>query len=125
MDLLWLDDMTFDAQETTTSQQEVEQDCLHVVIQDLGSNADDPDRGLGVGNSLSAPLDPGLVAKAEDQIAQQNDDRVSSCTATITQDTSDGISGQATLNLTINLNDATLSSIDLQVPIGTSTLPAA
>jgi hypothetical protein len=103
VDLAWLSDMDPFASETDDDLDELEQDIVHVIDQDLGSNPDDPTRGLGVGNSSSKALaqNPASITQAAENEVQK-DDRVDSCSAMISVDASTGI---VTLDLTIQVND--------------------
>lgn len=51
----WVADNDVDplGQETTSDLQNLMQDVMHVLQQDLGSNLDDPNRGVGIYNYLS------------------------------------------------------------------------
>lgn len=53
-DLVCDDDLDLFAQETTSDLQNLEQDVAHVLIETLGSNLDDPNRGVGLPFMLSA-----------------------------------------------------------------------
>lgn len=71
------------ARETTSDLQNLEQDLLHVLMQELGSNLDDPDRGVGIVSLLSgSTLDLPRVARRI-EIEFVKDDRVATCTATL------------------------------------------
>lgn len=99
------------ADETTSELEELEQDVYHVLIETLGSNIDDPTRGLGLDDVLSddeANLAsvPGL---AEHQI--QQDDRVVAAKAKLTQDES----GNPRLEIEIQPTDDTLGTATVVV----------
>lgn len=92
------------ARETSSDLENLEQDCLHVLLQDRGSNLDDPDRGVGIeqllsGTSLTLPQ----VAKRIDQELVK-DDRITSSTTSIVQEPD----GSFTLTITIVVGAATL-----------------
>jgi hypothetical protein len=46
-ELLWLDDLDPGARETASDLDSLEQDVLHIISEELGSNLDDPNRGVG------------------------------------------------------------------------------
>src|ERR1700690_795675 len=52
-DLLFGNDLDPLGQETTSDLQNLMQDVQHVLQEDLGSNLDDPNRGVGIYNYLS------------------------------------------------------------------------
>lgn len=52
-DLLAGDDVDPLGQETTSDLQNLVQDVIHVLVQDRGSNLDDPNRGVGLYNYLN------------------------------------------------------------------------
>jgi hypothetical protein len=54
-DLVLMDDLDPGGAETTSDLQAYTQDCYHVLLEALGSNAADPTGGVGVENALSAP----------------------------------------------------------------------
>jgi phage baseplate assembly protein W len=57
------------------------QDVYHILIEPAGSNIDDPDRGIGLPDHLSAPRDATLAARIDAQL--QKDDRVDTSSTTI------------------------------------------
>ncbi len=114
-DLLWLSDLDISGAETQTDNDDLIQDSLHVIEQDLGSNLDDPTRGLGVANLLSKPLPNGITVAASNELAK--DDRVTRCDATIVTDPN----GVQALNVTIYANDDVLN---LPPVAGTSNVTA-
>ena len=71
------------ASETTSDLQSLSQDVLHILLQDLGSNPDDPNRGIGIYNYLGGTADE--LAKLPGRIDAQlrDDDRITSCSTTI------------------------------------------
>jgi hypothetical protein len=124
MDLRWLVDLDLFGAETADAAEELTQDTYHVIEQDLGSNGDDPTRGLGVANMLSGQIPAGFTTTADTELAQ--DDRIDSVSSTLDIDTSGGpTNGQATLNVTITTNDDLLQQIDLTVPVGSNTAQVA
>lgn len=102
-DLLWLTDLDISGAETQSDNDELVQDTFHVLEQDLGSNLDDPTRGLGVANLLSKPLPNGITIAASNALA--DDTRVTRCDATIVTDPN----GAQSLNVTIYTNDDVLN----------------
>lgn len=108
MDLKWEMDLDLFGGETSTDEEELEQDVMHILEQDRGTNPDDLDRGLGLANILSDLITPGIVASAEEEL--QKDDRVESASAKLTQN-----GGVATFDVAITVND---DVVDVSVPIG-------
>jgi hypothetical protein len=73
------------ANETGSDLENLIQDLTHLLVENLGSNPDDPLRGIGIANYLSGTTDvlPALCGTIEDQFNRDN--RVSGCSATIAQ----------------------------------------
>lgn len=69
--------------ETTSDLQSLIQDVLHLLLEDLGSNLDDPNRGVGVENYLSGTEEQfaQLPRIIEEQLGQ--DDRINNVSAII------------------------------------------
>lgn len=69
--------------ETTSDLQTLEQDVFHMLIETLGSNIDDPTRGIGVEELLSGTVAEAQKAPArvDQQLAQ--DDRIDSSTTSL------------------------------------------
>ena len=88
MDLVCFDDLDHFAAETTTAMEELAQDLYHRLIEQPGSNIDDPDRGLGIEDMLSGPVDPQLTHRIEAEL--RKDDRVDAVKATVTELGDDG-----------------------------------
>src|SRR5215467_3909676 len=84
-DIRCTDDMDPFATETASDLETLEQDVLHILLEDPGSNLDDPTRGIGVLSFLSG--DQTTLAKLPSQIDHQlrNDDRIDSSITTVTQ----------------------------------------
>lgn len=84
-DLRCVDDLDLNAAETQSDLETLEQDVLHILEETLGSNLDDPDRGLGFATLLSGNALPlqHLASIASSQLTK--DDRIDSATTTITQ----------------------------------------
>lgn len=82
-DLVCNDDLDIFGTETTSDFQNLVQDVGHVLVELLGSNPDDPTRGVGIENYLSASFDAlkGLTPLAETQLL--TDDRITQCDITL------------------------------------------
>jgi len=72
--------------ETTSDLQSLVQDVTHVLVETLGSNPDDPDRGVGIVNYLSGTADSlrGLPGVIEEQLGR--DDRITHVDASVEAD---------------------------------------
>jgi hypothetical protein len=123
-DLLWTfgpsgDDMSQFATETETVEDQIEQDCMHVLEQEIGSNPDDPTRGVGISAVSSKMLQQngqGFVAAAENML--QADDRVDSAVATVQVTVDPDGSAKTTMNVTIQVDDGTLQTSVLAGGVG-------
>lgn len=84
-DLVCVEDMDPFAAETQTDLESLEQDVLHILDEDYGSNPDDPERGIGLGNLLSKPTTAlsDIVRQVESQL--RTDDRIDAVKATLTE----------------------------------------
>jgi len=84
VDLDWWDDLDPFASEITDPVEILIQDTFHMLIESPGSNADDPDRGLGIEDMLSGVAN---IPVAEAHIAEglQRDPRIDLAVATITK----------------------------------------
>jgi len=82
MDLVCYEDVDLFAAETSDEWEILEQDLYHRLIEEPGSNPDDPDRGVGISNLLSGVVRPELFARLIEADFLK-DDRVASCKATI------------------------------------------
>jgi hypothetical protein len=82
-DLVDVTDLDPFASETTSDLQTLQQDVLHVLIEQPGSNPDDPTRGIGIDNYLSGTAAD--LVKARSIIDQQltQDDRITSSSTSI------------------------------------------
>lgn len=69
--------------ETTDELEDLAQDLYHRLIEERGSNIDDPDRGLGIEDLLSGVLDPSLKYLVEHEL--RRDVRVEAVEATLTE----------------------------------------
>jgi len=77
------EDMDPFAAETADALEDLAQDLYHRLIEPPGSNLDDPNRGLGIEDALSGPVDSGLKQRIEAEL--RKDVRVTAVAATITQ----------------------------------------
>lgn len=114
-DLRCIDDLTLFADECSSELEELEQDVYHVLIQEQGSNLDDPERGLGLDDLLSDDdhvLD-GIAARTEAQVAER-DDRIASVAAQLVRDEN----GDPRLEVQVVPTDATLGLVNLIVTNG-------
>lgn len=69
--------------ETVDELEDLAQDLFHRLIEPLGSNLDDPNRGLGIEEMLSGPVDSGLKTRIEEEL--RKDPRVTAALALITE----------------------------------------
>lgn len=84
-DLVWVEDMDLFAAETTSDLQTLEQDVFHMLIEAIGTNIDDLNRGAGIGRLLSG-TETQLADSTRTIDAQlQKDPRIDSSTTTITK----------------------------------------
>jgi hypothetical protein len=82
-DALCIDDLDPNGNETSSDLQALAQDVYHILLETLGSNLDDPTRGVGIEGALSGSTVK-LAALARNCDAQlRKDDRVDSSTTTI------------------------------------------
>jgi hypothetical protein len=84
-DLRCLEDLDRFAAETTTELENLDQDVLHILMEDYGSNPDDITRGIGVPNLLSASTRSiaHITTLVETQL--RKDDRIDQVRATLTE----------------------------------------
>lgn len=82
-DLVCLDDVDPFAAETEDELEILWQDLYHRLLEDYGSNPDDPDRGCGLANALNAPFDPNVGRTIEADF--RKDDRVLGVQATVAE----------------------------------------
>lgn len=94
------DDMGPFAEETTSDLDNLVQDVTHILEETLGSNPDDPTRGVGLVYYLSGTVEnfSTIVGVIERQL--NADDRITKCDASIVQNTDD------TFSLFINIQVA-------------------
>lgn len=83
-DLRCLEDLDLYGAECTSALEELVQDLFHRLLERPGENLDDPDRGLGLGDLLSGPVDANkLSALIKREL--QKDTRVTSADVTVTE----------------------------------------
>jgi hypothetical protein len=84
-DLRCLEDLDRFAAETTSELENLDQDVLHILMEDYGSNPDDGTRGVGLPNLLSSPTRSitNITALVETQL--RKDDRIDQVKATLTE----------------------------------------
>lgn len=82
-DLVCVQDLDPNGNETTSDLQNLTQDVFHVLIETLGSNPDDPERGVGIDQYLSGTTDNlmALPRLIENQL--ESDDRIDAVTASV------------------------------------------
>ncbi len=83
-DLVCADDLDPFAGETTSDLQTLEQDVLHVLDEENGSNPDDPERGVGIYNMIGGTVEQLQQMAATIDTQLEKDDRIDSSTTTIT-----------------------------------------
>ncbi len=82
-DLVCTDDLDPFASETSSDLQTLEQDVLHVLDEAMGSNPDDPERGVGIYNIIGGTVDQLQQMAATIDTQLEKDDRIDSSTTTI------------------------------------------
>lgn len=84
-DLVCVDDVDPNALETGSDLENLEQDVYHIVLEELASNVDDPDRGVGVQSLLSG--DTSTIATLPRLLEAQllKDDRIDQARAQLIQ----------------------------------------
>jgi hypothetical protein len=82
VDLLCFDDVDMMATELDDPLAEALQDFYHRLIEDPGSNPDDPDRGVGLVSMLSSVQDPSLAGRIDAEA--KKDDRFDGADTTVT-----------------------------------------
>lgn len=73
------------ARETASDLENLMQDVLHVLIEDAGSNLDDPDRGIGIDALLSGSDVQLTFAAAQIDAQITKDSRIDSSSTTLSQ----------------------------------------
>ena len=123
MDLRWYDDLDPFGAETTSAEEELRQDLLHVILQERGNvpgaNQDDPTRGLAVGDLLSDQIPAGFTREVETELAQ--DDRVAAVSASIEINDIDPRNPVAVLSVNVQPKDDLMQAFNIQVPLGVGT----
>lgn len=84
MDLLCFDDVDEYAREIDDPLEELAQDVVHTLLEAYGSNPDAPERGIGLEEMLSGPVDPTLAHRIETML-RDNDDRIDSAKVSISE----------------------------------------
>jgi hypothetical protein len=99
-DLICWDDVDAFGRETTSDLETLFQDFYHFLIEDPGTNIDDPRRGIGVGRMLSGPVSGLTTAKNKiDQLGPEVfAGRIDTCATTIS-----GPDDQGVYTLAINV----------------------
>lgn len=98
-DLVCLQDLDPFAKETQSDLETLSQDVLHILLEVLGSNLDDQDRGLGVVTLLSG-TQTNLAAVSSDAATQlTKDPRIDSATVNITQTNTEAFTLQITISV--------------------------
>jgi len=123
VDLRWYDDLDPFGAETTSAEEELRQDLLHVILQERGNvpgaNQDDPTRGLAVGDLLSDQIPAGFTREVETELAQ--DDRVAAVSASIEINDIDPRNPVAVLSVNVQPKDDLMQAFNIQVPLGVGT----
>ena len=123
MDLRWYDDLDPFGAETTSAEEELRQDLLHILLQERGqvpgANLDDPTRGLSVGNILSDQIPAGFLHEVETELAQ--DERVAAVSASIEVNDIDPRNPIAVLSVNVEPKDDLMQAFNIQVPLGVGT----
>lgn len=118
-DWVCVNDLDPYGRETQSDLETLQNDVLHILQETLGSNLDDPDRGLGLMAALSGTTDAlqQLIANASEQLIK--DPRIDSASATLTQNPD----GSFLIDITVVVDDtviglqyATLAPGSLLVP---------
>lgn len=81
VDGLCFEDLDLGGQEIDDPLAELEQDIFHRLIERPGENIDDPDRGVGLLDALSGPIDNDLARRIEADL--HKDSRISAVRAVI------------------------------------------
>lgn len=110
MDLLAFDDMSEFGAETRSPIEELEQDLYHRLVERHGANLDDPNRGLGVEDALSGPIDRALGASIEAEF--RKDPRVAAVKATVTEiDATSNAGASVRLEIDIECDEGELGMV--------------
>ena len=108
-DLVCGDDLDLFGSETTSELDNLVQDVQHVLLETLGSNLDDPARGVGIFTYLSGTSDQllGLPGIIEAQLLQ--DDRIAQCVCTVTLQSGDDTMYDIVVQIAVDGNQVSLS----------------
>lgn len=108
MDLRAFEDLDPFAAETTDPLEDLSIDLYHRLIEDYGSNPDDPDRGVGITNRLNGPFSPSIGDDIENDFLK--DDRVTACKATVTLVSGTGNAGKSyDIDIEVQVSEETLN----------------
>lgn len=100
MDLVCVDDLDEYASETDDELELLAQDLYHRLIEEYGSNPDDPTRGVGIMSRLSSTDDPLMIARLIESDFL-GDDRVISCVAVVKREGASNEGTFATLDILV------------------------
>lgn len=100
-DIVCLDDMDPFADDTASDLETLEQDVLHMLIEDAGSNPDDPDRGIGIETLLGGTTVDLNTAINRINTGLQQDDRITKASASVTLDV-DGVTYLIAIAIEVN-----------------------
>lgn len=84
-DLVCVLDLDPNGNETKTDLETLSQDVLHVLLELLGSNPDDPERGVGIDMFLSGTVDDLAKATRAVETQLEADDRIDTVSANLVQ----------------------------------------
>lgn len=82
------DDLDPNGNETTSDAQALAQDVYHIILEELGSNLDDPNRGIGADGYLSASSATLAALPSTIDSQLRKDTRIDSSKSTLTTDAS-------------------------------------
>lgn len=85
-DIVALEDVDAFASETASDLETLEQDVLHILEEELGSNPDDENRGVDIWSLLGGTTVDLAAAVHRINTGLEADDRIDAADATITQD---------------------------------------
>jgi hypothetical protein len=84
-DLACVGDLDAFGSETGSDLETLEQDVYHILIEEPGSNPDDPTRGIGVESLLSGDISVLQAVPRQIEAQLMKDDRVDQCKASLAQ----------------------------------------
>jgi hypothetical protein len=105
-DVVCLDDVDPFGRETTSDLQTLWQDVYHMLVEVLGSNIDDTERGIGIRQLLSGTSSDLTAAAARIDQGLEHDDRISSSSTTVTLNPD----GSYTVGISIVVGSATVGN---------------